>query len=120
MNPDSIRFDLLFDANEYHQSGYCPSTFFAYPTTLADERGLPPDNEACEILARLQSRGIDVAMWGSEIAKDTTYFACRREDIQRLHAAIKGFEESGMIAKGFCSELTERLFASLERHITER
>ncbi len=118
MNPCPIRFDLLFDADEYHRSGPCPWTFFAYPTSLADERGLPPDNEVCDFLGSLQERGIDVAIWPNGIAEDTTYFACRKEDIQRLHNAIQELEDSGTIKKGFCNERTERLFAASEKHRT--
>ncbi|MEZ6041102.1 MAG: hypothetical protein R3C20_11385 [Planctomycetaceae bacterium] len=120
MNPAPIRFDLLFDADEYHRSGYCPWTFFAYPTNLADEKGLPPDHEACDLLAQLQERRIDVAIWVNGIAEDATYFACRREDIQRLDDAIRELEDSGRIKKGFCNERTERLFAASEKHRTKR
>ena len=115
MNPHSLRFDLLFDADEYHRSGFCPWTFFAYPTSLAVGRGLPPDNEACELLALLQGRGIDVAIWVNGIAEDTTYFACRNEDIERLNHAIQELEDSGMIEKNFCSKRSEHLFAQLAK-----
>ncbi len=43
MSSVAIRFNLLFDADADYQSGNCPWTFFAYPTSLAVERGLPPD-----------------------------------------------------------------------------
>lgn len=112
MNPDAIRFELLFDADEYYRSGTCPWTFFAYPTSLAVERGLPPDNEACELLSHLQKREIDVAIWVNGIAENTTYFACRKEDIQRLHDALQELENTGMIEKDFCSNRSERLFAT--------
>jgi hypothetical protein len=115
-----IQFDLLFDADEYHRSGYCPWTFFAYPTSLADKRGLPPDNEACDFLGYLQERGIHVAIWINGISKDTTYFACRKEDIPRLNDAIRELEDSGEIEKGFCNERAERLFAAAEKHRTKR
>lgn len=112
MNPDAIRFDLLFDADEYSRSGACPWTFFAYPTSLAVERGLPPDNEACELLSHLQERKIDVSIWVNGIADNATYFACRKEDIQRLHDALQELENAGMIEKDFCSKRSERLFAT--------
>jgi len=113
MNPASIRFDLLFDAGKYHLSGTCPWTFFAYPTSLAVERGLPPDTDACQLLARVQNCGIDVAIWINGIAEDTTYFACRKEDIQRLNDALQKLEASGMIENDFCRKRSERLFAAL-------
>jgi aspartokinase len=113
MNPDSINFDMLFDADEYHRSGFCPWTFFAYPTSLADERGLPPDDDACTLLARLQRHGIDVAIWVNGIADDTTYFACRKEDIQRLHETLQELEASGVIEADFLTRRSECLFATL-------
>ena len=115
MSPDSIKFDLLFDANEYYRSGVCPWTFFAYPTSLAIERGLPPDSDACELLAHLQRREIAVSIWFNGIADDTTYFACRKEDIQKLHGALQELEDSGTIERDFCSKRSERLFATLAK-----
>lgn len=120
MNRDSIQLDRLFDANDYWRSGNCPWTFFAYPTSLADENGLPPDNEACRLLADLQTRGIPVGIWVSGVDGDTTFFACRKEDIQRLHEAIQELEDTGVIAIGFCNERTERLFAACEKRGANR
>ena len=119
MNPSPIRFELLFDAEEYYRSGICPWTFFAYPTSMADERGLPPDDEACNFLARLQECGINVAIWVSGIAEDTTCFACRKEDIQRLNDVIRELENSGEIKRRFCTERSERLFALSKKHRTK-
>lgn len=111
MNSSPIRFDMLFNADEYHRSGRCPWTFFAYPTTLADGRGLPPDDDARELLAQLQRRGIDVAVWINPLANDTTYFACRKEDMHRLHDALQQLETQGIIEKDFCRLRSQRLFA---------
>ncbi|MCU0720515.1 MAG: hypothetical protein MUC83_12475 [Pirellula sp.] len=111
MNSDSIRFDLLFDADECFRSGRFPWTFFAYPTALANDRGLPPDDEACKLLAQLQQYGIDVAIWVNGIAHDTTYFACRKEDMYRLNDALHELETRGIIDKDFCLVRTERLFS---------
>lgn len=120
MNADEIKFEWLFDAGEYHRSGFCPWTFFAYPTILADERGLPPDDQACKLLARLQKRGIAVAIWVTGNVEDgTTYFAGRKEDLHRLHDAIQDLEDSGVIEKGFCNQGTERLFAAIQKHRTK-
>ena len=60
----SIQFELLFDADEHFRAGKCPWTFFAYPTSLSVERYLPPDIEACSLLASLQKKGIRVSIWG--------------------------------------------------------
>ena len=115
MNTGSIKFELLFDADEYRRSGHCPWTFFAYPTSLAVERGLPPDADACRLLGDLQTRDIDVSIWINGIADDTTYFACRKEDIQRLNEALEELENNGMYEKGFCEKRSEQLFSLLER-----
>ena len=113
MNAGSIRFDKLFDADEYYRTGRCPWTFFAYPTALADDRGLPPDTEACELVVLLQESGIDVAIWVNGIANDLTYFACRKEDTYRLNDALQQLESQGTIEKDFCLIRTERLIAQI-------
>lgn len=110
---NSIRFDLLFDADEYWRFGRCPWTFFAYPTSLAVERGLPPDDDACQLLAILQDRSIYVAIWANGVTENTTYFACRKEDIQRLKVVLQELESSGVIENDFLRNQSERLFASL-------
>jgi hypothetical protein len=111
MNTDTIQFDKLFDADEHYRSGRCPWTFFAYPTALADDRGLPPDDKACELLGHLQKRGIDVAVWIDGIENDTNYFACRKEDMYILHDTLQQLESQGIIEKDFCLARSERLFA---------
>jgi hypothetical protein len=115
MNSDSIRFDMLFDADAYYRSGCCPWTFFAYPTSLADDRGLPPDDEACGLLAQLQQHGVEVAVWVNGIANDTTYFACRKEDRYRLDDALRELETQGIITEDFYLSRTERLFAQISK-----
>lgn len=115
MNPHAIRFDLLFDADDYYRSGMCPWTFFAYPTSLAVERWLPPDNDACELLGHVQNHEIDVAIWVNGIAENTTYFACRKEDIQRVHDLLQKLEDTGMIERDFCIKRSERLFAKIAK-----
>jgi hypothetical protein len=115
MNTGTVKTELLFDADEYRRSGNFPWTFFAYPTSLAVEHGLPPDEDACRLLGDLQRRGIDVSIWSNAIADDTTYFACRKEDIQRLHDALLELENQGAFEKDFCNKRTELLFSILER-----
>lgn len=110
MNNDFVNVDLLFDADEYRRSGPCPWTFFAYPTTLAVANGLPPDDDACKLLGEIQARGIDVAIWGNGIADNTTYFACKKDDIQRLNDALKELETSESFGEKFCSNRSEKLF----------
>ncbi len=114
MRSDSIRFDLLFDAEELHRSGSCPWTFFAWPTSLADERGLPPDADATRLLAELQQRGLDVAVWVNGLADDTSYFACRRDDRQKLDDLLDGLQAAGIIERGFLESRTHQLFCRLD------
>ena len=114
MNNDFVKFDLLFDADEYHRSSECPWTFFAYPTSLARSDGFPRDVEACRFLAAIQARGIDVAIWVNGIAENTTYFACKRDDIDRLNDAMTELENGELFGDNFCAKRTEELFALLE------
>jgi hypothetical protein len=114
MNTDFVNLDLLFDADEYRRSGHCPWTFFAYPTTIAVDHGLPPDEDACQLLGEVQARGIEVAIWVDGIADNTTYFACKKDDIQRLHDALEELENSDSFGKDFCAKRSEELFALLE------
>ncbi|MCA9079383.1 MAG: hypothetical protein KDA58_02445 [Planctomycetaceae bacterium] len=107
----TIDFAQLFDAAAYMKSGHCPWTFFAYPTSLAVEHGLPPDESACQLLGEVQSRGIAVAIWVNGIAPDTTYFACRGEDRERLHAILDELTSTGQFAPDFLRTSSEGLFA---------
>lgn len=118
MNPASIQFHLLFDADAEFRAGFCPWTFFAYPTRLADEKGLPPDDQACQLLSQLQRRGLDVAVWVNGIAEETSYFACRKRDMHRLNQVIQQLEDSGAIESDFCCKRSERLFAASKSHRT--
>ena len=104
---------MLFDAEEYYRMGNCPWTFFAYPTSLSDDQGLPPDTEACELLSRIQQYGIAVAIWVSQLVEDTTYFACRKDDAQRLNDLLNDFESSGANGFRLLSIRSENLFAQL-------
>lgn len=113
MNADSVKIDLLFDADEYRRTVECPWTFFAYPTSLSIEHGLPPDDDACRYLAEIQSRGIDVAVWVNGIAENTTYFACRRDDIQRLADVVSSLETNELFGENFAAIRSEELFALL-------
>jgi len=113
MSVNSVDLDLLFDAEEYRRTEHCPWTFFAYPTTLAVDHGLPPDDDACRLLAEVQARGIDVAIWVNGIADNTTYFACKRADIDRLNDLVTELEGT-TFGKNFCGERSEALFARLD------
>jgi hypothetical protein len=47
-----------FDAEAYWRAGNCLWTFFAFPSCLADDHGLPPDEDAKRLLVELRTRGI--------------------------------------------------------------
>jgi hypothetical protein len=107
----SVNIDELFDADGYWRAGNCPWTIVAYPTSLADEHGLPPDDDAKRLFAELQTRGIQVGIWADAIRENTTYFACPKEDIQRLYETLKELEEHGALENGFCGKRSEYLLS---------
>jgi hypothetical protein len=100
-----------FDPDRYWREGNCPWTFFAFPSYLADNHGLPPDEDAKRLLIELRTRGIQVGIWENGIAKDTTYFACPKEEIERLHNALSELEANGSFEEGFCTRRTDYLFS---------
>jgi hypothetical protein len=113
MTSDAIQFDNLLDVDAYSRSGRCPWTFFAFPTAMADDHGLPPDKEACGLLAHLQRLGLEVGVWVNGIRNGTNYFACRKEDMHILHEALQHLESQGIIERDFCRIHTERLYAQI-------
>jgi len=114
MRSNSIDFDLLFDADEYFRTEYSPWTFFAYPTSLAVEKGLPPDEPACQMLGEIQSRGIEVAIWINGIGNDTNYFCYKKHDIHRLMDALSELEASDRFGENYLSKRCDELFELLE------
>lgn len=101
----------LWDVDAYWRSGNCPWTFFAFPSALADEHGLPADDDAIRLLGELARRGIQVGIWANAVPENTFYFACPKEDIQCLNEAIAELERNGAIEKGFCGKRSEHLFS---------
>lgn len=112
MSQNFVNLESLFDAEEYRRSGNSPWTFFAYPTFLADADNLPPLADACRFLSEIQAREIEVAIWVFG-ANGTTYFACKRNDVRRLHHAIKIIELTGSFGPDFFARCSEELFARL-------
>ena len=106
-----VDVDALFDANALHRSGKCPWTIFAYPTAIARPNGLPPDYEVQMLLAELQKRGIPMAIWLNGIKENTTYFACRPEDRDRVNETIIDLENQGILEKDFLADHSAQLFA---------
>ena len=113
MGPAGIHLEELFDAEAYFRSGACPWTFFAYPTSVAVAFGLPDDDEACRLLAEVQGRGIEVAVWVSEIVFNTTFYVCRSEAVSDLKKVIRQLEVPEYFGARFCEKRSEALFAKL-------
>lgn len=104
----------LFDADAYYTAGNCPWTFFAFPSRLADDMGIPIDDAARRLLQELLRRGIRVGTWRNSPVKDTCYFACPKEEIERVNHAVNELEELGVFEKGFCTSRTEYLFSWID------
>ncbi len=107
----SMNATTHLDADAYWRAGNCPWTFFAYPRVFADDAGLPPDDDAKQLLAALQGRGIPVGTWVNTPVEDTANFACPKEAIGCLNDALSTLEEQGEFEKGFCTKRTEYLFS---------
>ena len=75
------------------------------------ELALRSRSASIELLAHIQQRGIDVAIWVSQIVENTTYFACRFGDRQKVDDVLNELQSSGTIDVNFCSTRSERLFA---------
>jgi hypothetical protein len=77
---------------------------------------LPPDELAVELLAELQRRGISVAIWDAQtIGNDTTYFACRFVDRDRVTEAIQRLESQGVLPPDYLARRGEYLFSLVSR-----
>jgi hypothetical protein len=101
----------VFDADAYHRAGHCPWTFFVFPRVLADADGLPPDDDARRLLRVLQQQGIPVGTWTTSPFTGDAYFACPKEAIGRLHAALTALEDAGEFERGFCIKRSEYLLS---------
>ncbi len=114
MNGQQVNLKRLFDADEYWRSGSCPWTFFAYPTALAVEHGLPADVPVRRFLGDVQASGIDVAIWVGGIDGELNYFACRGEDAGRLLNVIRVLESSGEYGEAFCVRRSRELLSAAQ------
>src|SRR5690348_17212365 len=89
----AVDISALWDVDAHHRAGgKLPWSFFAYPKTLADEQGLPPDAEAVRYLWALHRAGVRVGIDKSPYMPDDIFFACPIEESQRLQAAIEDLE----------------------------
>src|SRR5262249_7055012 len=93
----------------------CPWTFFVFPRVLADAAGLPPDDDARRLLHVPQRQDIPVGTWTTSPFTDDAYFACPKEAIGRLHAALAALESSGEFEKDFCRKRSEYLLSLVEK-----
>lgn len=100
-----------FDPDAYQRGGHCPWTFFVYPRALADAAGFPPDDDARRLLQVLQQQGIPVGVWATSPFTEDVYFACPKEAIGRLTAALTALEDAGEFERGFCTKRSEYLLS---------
>ena len=110
----SINFNDLFDADTLLLAGESPWTIFAYPTSLADSDGLPPDADAIMLFVELQKRRIPMAIWVNGIATNTTYFACRFQDRSRVDDTIMDLESQGVLEPNYLSARCNFLFSLVD------
>jgi hypothetical protein len=110
-----MKADATFDADAYYRGGNFPWTFFAFPRVLADDAGLPPDDDAKRLLVALQAQDIPVGTWVTSPIEDTAYFACPKEAIGQLNEALTAMEKQGAFEQGFCTKRTEYLFSLVEK-----
>ena len=111
MIPASVNIGSLLDVDAYWREGGQPWTFFAYPTSLADSNGFPSDKDAIHLLAELQARGVRVGVWKNSPVEGTCYFACVREEREKLHLALENLESEGRFGREFLAKRCEELFS---------
>lgn len=115
-DPDAeLDIGRLLAGNAYfRRRGRIPWTFFAYPTAIAGEHGLPPHGGAVRYLAAVQSAGIDVTVWTPDLegASGTTYFGCKDADRVDLTALVRVLESDDWFGPAF----VERWHGELGAH----
>ena len=111
MTDHRLEIDNRFDADEYFRSGRHPWTFFAFPTAIADELGLPPNPTARRVLA-LVSQRLPIALWRHPNEPSVTYFASRSEDRILLHEVLDELVATGVMDDRYLERLANELFAT--------
>jgi hypothetical protein len=105
-----LKRDDFFDPEAYWQSGNVPWSFFAFPTCMADEDGLPPDDDARAFLAMLQSAGIHVGVWANTPSQNgLSLFVCPKDDIELFHRVTEHLQFAGASATAFCIQRSQDL-----------
>lgn len=101
MNEPPIDIDALYNI-DFHYAEIGPAfSFLSYPTSLADEFGLPPDDHAIRLLQILVDDGISAGIWTNSPVNGVTFFACPSEESQELFATVQRLEEQGIIVPDF-------------------
>lgn len=93
--------------------GETPWTIFAFPSQLADARGLPLDSEAKRYFEALRALGLEIRLWTQTEIPGTTYFGIRIEDREFAERCIGELERRGEFVPGFAEQRAEFLFASI-------
>ena len=117
MDTKPLNLTQLWNAEAYRNSGRCPWTIFAYPTSLADEQLLPRDEESVRYLRALIAAGAQVGIWHFP-AIQTIYFACPYEEKERAGSIVNELEREGAFTKGFARDHSERLFRLASQSIS--
>lgn len=98
-----IDLNALIDLDSLYANGACHWTFFAFPTSMVNEHGVPSDIDAQRYIAA----GVPVGIWRNTPVDGTAYAAVTRETIPQLHLAIESLTQ---FHDSFAAELSERLF----------
>lgn len=111
MNEPPIDIDALYNI-DFHYAEIGPAfSFFTYPTSLADEFDLPPDDHAIRLLQMLVDNGISAGIWTNSPVNGVMFFACLPDDVCKLFATLQRLEEQGVIVPDFLGIKTRFLMS---------
>jgi hypothetical protein len=105
-----IDLDQLFDPQPLYERGECPYSFFAFPLSIANQHGVPNDQQAQEYIAAVQADGVPVGIWLATPVEGTAYAVVRPGDIELLHRTIEQLADTRRFSNTFAAELCEKLF----------
>ena len=90
-----------------------PWPIFAFPSHLADVRGLPLNREAMRYYEALRALGLEIQLWTQHEIPATVYFGVRYEDRKLVEQCTRELERRGEFAPGFAEQRAEFLFESI-------
>lgn len=103
------RNPVAFDADAYFRGGGMPWTFFAFRSDRVDPDGFPPDADARRYLEAVQAEGIRASVWRATPLPHTCYFACHRDDIERVLELVAALEDGVRFPKSFGTDRSASL-----------